>query len=59
MEDAMILNKSSFERGFGYGTIYQCKPVDLTIHRPKGSETWFGIKDKRDVQGKLDSDGLP
>jgi len=23
MEDAMIINKSSFERGFGHGTIYK------------------------------------
>lgn len=29
MEDAMILNKSSHERGFGYGTIYKAQIIDL------------------------------
>lgn len=29
MEDAMILNKSSHERGFAYGTIYKSQIVDL------------------------------
>src|SRR5882672_10746409 len=29
MEDAMILNKSSHERGFGYGTIFKSQIVDL------------------------------
>jgi DNA-directed RNA polymerase I subunit RPA2 len=28
MEDAMILNKSAHERGFGYGTIYQSQIID-------------------------------
>lgn len=30
MEDAMILNKASYERGFGYGTVYKTETVDLT-----------------------------
>ena len=25
MEDAMILNKSSFERGFAHATVYKCE----------------------------------
>lgn len=29
MEDAMILNKSAHERGFGYGTVYKSQIVDL------------------------------
>lgn len=29
MDDAMILNKSAHERGFGYGTIYKTKKVEL------------------------------
>lgn len=29
MEDAMILNKSSHERGFAYGTVYKSQVVDL------------------------------
>src|SRR5207248_8245865 len=30
MDDAMILNKSAQERGFGYGTIYKTEKYDLT-----------------------------
>ncbi|KZT29445.1 beta and beta-prime subunits of DNA dependent RNA-polymerase [Neolentinus lepideus HHB14362 ss-1] len=29
MEDAMILNKSAHERGFGYGTVYKSQIIDL------------------------------
>lgn len=29
MEDAMIINKSSFERGFGHGYVYKTEVVDL------------------------------
>lgn len=29
MDDAMILNKSAHERGFGHGTIYKTKKLDL------------------------------
>ncbi len=29
MEDAMILNKSAHERGFGHGTIYKSQVIDL------------------------------
>lgn len=29
MDDAMILNKSAHERGFGHGTIYKAKKIDL------------------------------
>jgi len=61
MEDAMILNKFSFERGFGNGTVYQNKWVDLTIYQKRGEPVLhrFGLRDKRGVAGKLDSDGLP
>jgi len=30
MDDAMIINKSAHERGFGHGTIYKTKLLDLT-----------------------------
>src|ERR1700761_1527221 len=29
MDDAMILNKSAHERGFGHGTMYKTKKIDL------------------------------
>ena len=34
MEDAMILNKSSYERGFGHGTVY--KSYIKTLNDPSG-----------------------
>jgi DNA-directed RNA polymerase I subunit RPA2 len=30
MEDAMCINKSAFERGFGYGIIYKAEEIDLS-----------------------------
>ncbi|RKP17185.1 beta and beta-prime subunits of DNA dependent RNA-polymerase [Rozella allomycis CSF55] len=62
MEDAMILNKNSFERGFGHGSIYKSEFIDISDKRIKGEPIchFFGI----DEQGKqdhphLDNDGLP
>ncbi|CEH13906.1 dna-directed rna polymerase i complex subunit rpa2 [Ceraceosorus bombacis] len=68
MEDAMILNKSAHERGFGYGSVYKSETVDLTdMH---GASTSAGILNLRfalghdvDVESKvrntIDVDGLP
>ncbi|XP_015771434.1 PREDICTED: DNA-directed RNA polymerase I subunit RPA2-like [Acropora digitifera] len=63
MEDAMILNKASFERGFAHGTVLKCEIVDLNQiagNDGKGSSLRFGClpNDER-VQGYLDADGLP
>ncbi|KAG5831418.1 hypothetical protein ANANG_G00303520 [Anguilla anguilla] len=60
MEDAMILNKSSWERGFGHGCVYKTELVDLA-EKTKGEDCLvFGIKpgDPK-VMDKLDADGLP
>lgn len=35
MEDAMILNKSSMERGMAHGTIVKCENVNLRVR------SWF------------------
>lgn len=74
MEDAMILNKSSYERGFGYGTIYKSQIVDLkdmrgssprsastsTLHFGFGSGKFQGrTKESPDLHEFLDQDGLP
>lgn len=67
MEDAMILNKSAHERGFGYGTIYKADIFDLkdareashssrpTLHFGLGKD----IKPDHDWLRFLDTDGLP
>lgn len=69
MEDAMILNKSAHERGFGYGTVYKTKCIDLKeMHGASKSHTvptlHFGlgknVKRFDDSRlGALDVDGLP
>ncbi|KAG0802885.1 hypothetical protein G6F16_014054 [Rhizopus arrhizus] len=63
MEDAMILNKSAHERGFGYGTVYKSEVVDLNQYRSRGEAITyrFGldpIKGKK-YKNKLGPDGLP
>ncbi|GAA5925248.1 hypothetical protein JCM3775_006405 [Rhodotorula graminis] len=68
MEDAMILNKSAHERGFGHGSIYKSHIVDLkTVRGDKGSggqpEVHFGlgpdVRADDDKWASVDSDGLP
>ncbi|ORY01079.1 beta and beta-prime subunits of DNA dependent RNA-polymerase [Basidiobolus meristosporus CBS 931.73] len=63
MEDAMILNKSSHERGFGYGSVYKSEIIDLSnLKRPGEPITChFGINENanRAWREKLDADGLP
>ncbi|XP_034464852.1 DNA-directed RNA polymerase I subunit RPA2 [Hippoglossus hippoglossus] len=60
MEDAMILNKSSWERGFAHGSIYKTELVDLADKVRGEDGVVFGTKpgDPK-VDGKLDADGLP
>ncbi|KAK4683850.1 DNA-directed RNA polymerase I subunit RPA2, partial [Tremellales sp. Uapishka_1] len=69
MEDAMILNKSAHERGFGYGTIYKSDIFDLKSAIGAGSSRssqatlHFGlgrdVKPDSDVLTTVDTDGLP
>ncbi|KAF4554591.1 DNA-directed RNA polymerase I subunit RPA2-like protein [Elsinoe fawcettii] len=69
MDDAMIINKSAHERGFGYGTIYKTKKLDLTEDtggRKSRSATkvarLFGFAPgglvKANTRERLDDDGL-
>ena len=69
MDDAMIINKSSHERGFGDGVIYKTKVYDLgEKSRASRSKTeiksLFGFaegdpKISEEAIRSLDSDGLP
>ncbi|KAK5684341.1 DNA-directed RNA polymerase I subunit RPA2 [Elasticomyces elasticus] len=68
MDDAMILNKSAHERGFGHGTIYKAKKIDLAEEnkssRGKSKQVthMFGFapddRPKAYVMNTLDEDGL-
>jgi DNA-directed RNA polymerase I subunit RPA2 len=64
MDDAMIINKSADERGFGYGTVYKVEKVDLSQSRRRGDPITqhFGFGDDEWPEAwkeKLDADGLP
>ncbi|KAG8123141.1 hypothetical protein E2320_018613 [Naja naja] len=59
MEDAMILSKSSWERGFAHGSIYKTERIDLGEKVKQGEDSLvFGIGRDKPVQS-LDPDGLP
>ncbi|BCS23981.1 DNA-directed RNA polymerase I core subunit RPA135 [Aspergillus puulaauensis] len=69
MDDAMIINKSSHERGFGYGTVYKTKIHaldDKDSRRTKSRQAiqkLFGFAPSGEVRAEwrknLDEDGLP
>ncbi|KAK2634349.1 hypothetical protein Ddye_029141 [Dipteronia dyeriana] len=62
MEDAMILNKSSVDRGLCHGQIYQTETIDLSTESNKSdrSQRMFRRnKDDKSVHSLIDSDGLP
>jgi DNA-directed RNA polymerase I subunit RPA2 len=70
MEDAMILNKSSYERGFGHASVYKTLEIDLKDEAKRAGasassaevQMRFGNKIKRGtefVYENLDEDGLP
>jgi DNA-directed RNA polymerase I subunit RPA2 len=72
MEDAMILNKSAHERGFGYGTVYKSQIVDLkdvpgaqknsttaTLHFGCGKDIHFHGERAHSCREFLERDGLP
>uniref|UniRef100_A0A7N6F8Z0 DNA-directed RNA polymerase subunit beta n=1 Tax=Anabas testudineus TaxID=64144 RepID=A0A7N6F8Z0_ANATE len=60
MEDAMIVNKSSWERGFAHGSIYKTELVDLADKAKGEDSVVFGTTpgDSK-MNEKLDADGLP
>ncbi|KAJ3364773.1 hypothetical protein GGF31_008919 [Allomyces arbusculus] len=60
MEDAMILNKSAHERGFGYGTVYKSEIVDLDDYRNRSEplNVHFGYPAELGDHDLLDSDGF-
>ncbi|CAG8441161.1 6624_t:CDS:10 [Funneliformis mosseae] len=60
MEDAMIINKSSHERGFAYGTIYKSEVIDLGDYRTTGEPIKYHFGFEKDAppawREKLDKD---
>ncbi|XP_053694116.1 DNA-directed RNA polymerase I subunit RPA2 [Sabethes cyaneus] len=54
MEDAMIINKSAFERGFAHGTVYKNELIEL-----KGDSFFARDPHNEHLKSQLDNDGLP
>jgi DNA-directed RNA polymerase I subunit RPA2 len=67
MEDAMIINKSSYERGFGHGSVYKTKEIDLAMDLKSGdppksrftNPPMRGGEAGERLCASLDRDGLP
>ncbi|GAV81142.1 RNA_pol_Rpb2_6 domain-containing protein/RNA_pol_Rpb2_7 domain-containing protein/RNA_pol_Rpb2_2 domain-containing protein/RNA_pol_Rpb2_1 domain-containing protein/RNA_pol_Rpb2_3 domain-containing protein/RNA_pol_Rpa2_4 domain-containing protein [Cephalotus follicularis] len=61
MEDAMILNKSSVERGMCHGQIYQTETIDLSEmgRSSQGKRIFKRNNDDKSLHSLIDSDGLP
>lgn len=58
MEDAMVLNKSSVDRGLCHGQIYQTEFIDL-VEQSKSDRAPRMFKREGKSNSLLDSDGLP
>ncbi|KAI7805723.1 DNA-directed RNA polymerase I subunit RPA2 [Triplophysa rosa] len=60
MEDAMIVNKSSWERGFAHGSVYKTELVDLSEKFRGEDSVVFGVTpNDPKVMNQLDADGMP
>ncbi|GFZ02443.1 nuclear RNA polymerase A2 [Actinidia rufa] len=62
MEDAMVLNKSSVDRGLCRGHIYQTETIDLAEQSGKGDRSHKVFRRSnldKSVHSLIDSDGLP
>eukprot|EP00128_Syssomonas_multiformis_P015633 Colp12_sorted_trinity150504_noHs@124 len=57
MEDAMIINKGAYDRGFGHGTVYTTKYVELTDGE-KASSKRFGRLPSEKRGGLIEKDGF-
>lgn len=61
MEDAMVLNKSSVDRGLCHGQIYQMESIDLAdqSNREDRAQRMFRRGSDKKFHSLIDSDGLP
>lgn len=66
LEDAMILNKSSYERGFAHASVYKTSEVNTVDEKNRATSNIVFKKPKKELIGKkdesanrLDEDGLP
>ncbi|KAH8155101.1 uncharacterized protein LAJ45_00110 [Morchella importuna] len=58
MDDAMIMNKSAHERGFGHGTIYKTEKLGWAEEKRRGgpsSNNLFGFINQEEIEEQIDS----
>ncbi|TKR92764.1 hypothetical protein L596_007349 [Steinernema carpocapsae] len=58
MEDAMVINKSSYQRGFAHGTVIKVERINLTEDRGPRLNVIF-LKDPKMECNSVDKQGLP
>lgn len=58
MEDAMIINKSSYERGFAHACVFYTVPIDLKDEAP-ATDLFFAVDPAGKRPAHIDDDGLP
>lgn len=60
MEDALVINKASLERGFAHGTVYMNERIDLDQSIAGRESKFANISEaESEAVGTIDSDGLP
>ena len=60
MEDALIMNQASLNRGFAHGTVYETKTIDVDESRAGTKRKLFQVTSNKDpIKETVDSDGLP
>ena len=63
MEDAMILNKSSYERGFGHGSVYKSMTYNLNEKKKESRYKFLNLlpkeKKNQNLAENLETDGVP
>ncbi len=60
MEDALIINQGSLNRGFAHGTVYETKKVNIENAQAGSRKKLFPVTNPKDPEKKtIDIDGLP
>lgn len=58
MEDAMIINKGSYDRGFGHGSVYKSYMRDLNEGQPQGKSKYRLLRQQGGDKVDLATPGL-
>lgn len=59
MEDALIMNQGSLNRGFAHGTVYVTKRVDLDVSISGRESKFYPVTSNQSGSETIEEDGLP